>query len=81
MPSCCLSASAGGIKANNCIADEGLVGANACEMPVPLGLTFRRWDFEYRPLLDDVNDGRGAWGVLHNAVSKTVDKGSPSAIQ
>lgn len=81
MPSGRLSASAGGIKADNGIADEGLVGANACEMPVPLGLTFRRWDFKYRPLLDDVNDGRGAGGVLHKAVSKTVDKGSPSVTQ
>jgi hypothetical protein len=76
-----LSASAGGIKADNCIADEGLVGANACEMAIPLGLPLRRWDFEYGPLLDDVNDRCGVGGVLHKAVSKTVDNGSPSAIQ
>lgn len=79
VPSGCLSACAGGIKADNCIADEGLVGTNAREMPVPLGLTFRWRDFKYRPLFDDVNDGRGAGGVLHKAVSITGDKGSPSA--
>ncbi|MDT7517959.1 hypothetical protein RAE19_04270 [Rhodoferax sp. TBRC 17660] len=76
-----MSACAGGIKADNGIADKRLVRANACEMPEPLGLPLRGWDFEYGPLLDDVNNRCGVWGVLHKEVSKTDDKGSPSAIQ